>query len=1164
MQARLHPRPTRRAVVLFAVAVLVAGGAASLPGKAVPTSTSATSVSAGGAGAGVNSSELASVSTPESVATTGLATTSLAEPTSACLAGSGSSGGSSPPQGIESAASGTNSTSFPNATLSSDGSTNPFESVVEDLEGPSASPSVCPSEIFPPHAPASPAEVSRASASGAVSPLYLGEPAPIGLADYGLSEGPGGAVESSVLRTTSVRGSVDANSTGIRNLDLGSEGPDGFAIQLDAVITDVDLFGQTSAPRGPLEGTPYEFWAQNVVVYYPAEHYMVLETNLWNFSGNVPLIWAIYSHGPRGQILDDDVYVASLPIATPITYPFDLTLFLNSTVADGRQGVEFSVQLSGPGESFSKPYDYVVFNSMPADGAGATTAASFTADGSAYNPVGLPNDFELDLGGTGGGSQADLVAADAQLGLAYWNASARGGRGGYLSVPSAFSFGSETGETAVGANVAWSDAPGGVAGLPTYATVTTGPSILTGLWNASGAEGAFPVTIDATPSNAFEIVTPVGSDLWPNGTPEAAIAPTVTTSTLWLAPGSYRLKTELSGFAPSETSLDVTGPMTIDVRLTSDPGLGIYTPLWAWENSQIAALSTAGAGTPTSPYVIENSEPAALPSTFGLYNDYGYAVYPGVLLLGTTATTEFREPASFLTDTNTTQYTGPVTLPATNSLAFWFDNVSGVALVDGTFGPWSAQPQSSTVGPAAVAFVGSEGNLIAGNTFPGRGVTDLVLWPGGPFFSPANVTGGSNIVWGNTFELGGSSDGQSYTDSLGLALGEPHDLVYNNRFELKEQPTARYSGGIPYGGVDAFEFTSAEYPLSDAQLSSVRWNITPEPASAVNYAPGFPTLPLTGSVVGGSTQGGNSWWDYGLASNPYGTLPFDENLTTPFIPVGGDYAPLLTAPLSPVVLSVSGLHADKAWHLVLTNSSGPLNFSKYSPLDNATVGASSRTIDLPNGTYTYLITGPHGYRWGSGSLAPAGLLTVSGSPLRETLEFVSGHTPTATFREAGLGQGSGDVWCAELEGWAKCARAPTGIRFANLTPEARFGGSYLYSVPPPVPGVTTRVSVGGTKGSANGALTAGHGWTVQVRFTALFAVTFTEQGIPVNFQRWSITIAGKTLSNESGHSIVFELPTGRHTYRVATEAGYKPRGSKSGTVNVHGAPALVIVQFELE
>jgi hypothetical protein len=175
--------------------------------------------------------------------------------------------------------------------------------------------------------------------------------------------------------------------------------------------------------------------------------------------------------------------------------------------------------------------------------------------------------------------------------------------------------------------------------MSTFGTMTSGPSILTGLWNATGAEGSYPVTISGAPSNAFSIVTPVGGN--PNfQVDEAAVAPGVFGTTLYLTPGSYSIETELSGYSPVINAVTVSGPTTVPATLTANPSAGIYTPLWAMSNAELAAISTSGAGTVSSPDVLISGPSASLSSAYGLYNDFTFPVFPGIFLMDTTANVE--------------------------------------------------------------------------------------------------------------------------------------------------------------------------------------------------------------------------------------------------------------------------------------------------------------------------------------------------------------------------------------------------------------------------------------------------------------------------------------------------------------------------------------------
>lgn len=766
-----------------------------------------------------------------------------------------------------------------------------------------------PRVISVPRPSASAAQVAEARSLGYVVPLYTGVPAPVGLAYYGLSEGAQGSVVPTILNTTSLWGQVDMQGSGIQPLDLFDSSPDSYGIQLNAVQTNVTLFG-----------TPgYSFWTQNVVLLYPESDFLVLITNVWNFSGLPISSNALYASGTYG--VDDfsdygllGYYYSELVVPFPVAPPFDLSLYMNSTVMEGRNAVLFTVGVSSsayPSEDFSVPYDYVIFNSTvnQAVSAGTLTVPSnYTANGFAYNPIGLTDDFELILGGPDSGSQADIATADATMALAYWDAATSS----YQPTPSAFNYGGETGETVTGANVAWASGSGGPSGIADYGTVTGGPTILRGLWNAGAPEGSVPVTVAVTPANAFYIVTAVNSSVRLRNFlyAEPVAVPGVFGNTFYLTPGTYQLTVELSDYMPVSMMLQVGGHWPVRFALHLQPNWweGVYTPLFAFSNAELRAISFGGSGTPWDPYILFNNQRGALSSVFGLYNDYRFPVFPGVFLYGTTASVALEHSASFVATTNTYQFPGQY-LPSTNQLQFWFWNVTNVLLAHSEFTGWFG---SSTYYPAVfdtfnVVFYESSHNLIAANDFATES-EGLLLFSGGTIFGAVNVGGGNNTIWGNTFtEVAPPSSTLAIAPiwygldlGLGIEVAEQNDLFYNNYVAT---PTTAWMLPMNLYSGDPFYYTDM-------------WNISKQPAFIPHWVAGFPLFPLVGSIVGSHYQGGNFWWDYGTtasspnpyngAINPIGVLPYDENATTwlvyvygpyyyyaTFIYNGGDFVPLV-------------------------------------------------------------------------------------------------------------------------------------------------------------------------------------------------------------------------------------------------------------------------------
>ncbi|HLN51390.1 MAG TPA: thermopsin family protease, partial [Thermoplasmata archaeon] len=995
-----------------------------------------------------------------------------------------------------------------------------------------------PRVVYVPRPSATPAQAAQAAAKDQVSPLYTGLPAPLGLADYGLSQGLGDTVVGSILNTTSLRGEVDANATGIQPLDLFQSSPDSYGIQLNAVVTNVTLFGTGG----------YSFWTQNVVTYYPGSSFMILITNVWNFSGGPLSSNVFYGHGPYGFQVGTTYYYSELVIPAPIVYPFNLSLFMNSTVTDGRNAVDFSVVVAGSGENYAFPsFDYVIFNSIAGGGPPITAPSNYTANGLHLNPLNLTDDFELILGGPGGGSQADLFAADASLALEYWNGTA------YVSVPSAYNYGGETGETTTGASIAWSSAPGGPNNASTYATMTSGPAILRGLWNASAAEGSTPLTLSVTPTNAFDFILAETGGSANFIIPEFSYAPNVFTNTFYLTPGTtYNITIELSDYTPFNyiVSLGAT-PVTVSIALTFNSAFGLYTPLWAFSNSQVAALTSSGSGTVSSPYVLFNNQAGPIGSEFGLYNDYAFPVFPGVFLMDTSVVTELSHPSSFSTTTSTFAYPGKY-LPSLNDLQMWFWNVSNVAIVDasnisGWFGSNTWYPVSFDT--FNVVFYESSYNLIAGNTFDTQSQA-LLMFYGGSIFGPLNIGGGNNTVWGNTFNYVLPPAACPLTClglmpqvlSLGIEVAESYDLIYNNYVDT---PTTAWLLPLNmYSGAPEF-FT-------------VSWNIPSEAAGIVNTVPDFPSIPLTGSIIGTSYQGGNFWFDYGIinpfngANNPYGVLPYDENAPTLLVDVygpsyyfatyiypGGDMVPLFKNSLFEVTFEVSGLVA------LAPNWSGQVAHSS-DILANFTTNSTSYMVLLPNGSYRFTVpSGPYRIAGSSGiNFLVNGVATTVGVRLALGVGIVS-----LTFREQGLPPATD--WTVTINGTSNATDPYNATETSSIGTMTFLAarGSFTYTVAP---------VAGETPNHPSGTVIVHRNTVVALRFTAYtYELTFTETGLKVG-KSWKVTI-GATSRSSPHSTIVFALPNGTYHYTIKPIPGYTT--TWSGSAVISGASVSVPVTF---
>jgi thermopsin len=798
-------------------------------------------------------------------------------------------------------------------------------------------------------------EPGPAVAAAQISPFYSAAPAPAGIAYYGESD-TSGVLDATIVNASSVAGSLTVNQLSALYLDVDT--PDDWGIQENAVLANVTLGG----------GWGNEFWTQNAVDYYQHNSTLNLGQDTWNFSSPGAFISPsdVLRHNPNGSFISG-LYISEGPwIHTP--RPFTLTLYLNSSVtSDHNQELWYNYSLTAAhGIHKSGNYDWLVFASgghvLPSQ------IAPFSADGTQIDPAFSTNDFELVYGiGSYNGASNNVLAANAQATLKYCPQTvARCNSAGFQSVPAAVDFGSETGETSTGLAFTYSG---------TTESASAGPLVLRGLWGfqgvADGAAGSTAVTNDIKVSGSplkltsqpYFFVFLSTTSYYDSSFEWAPDAP------VWhLAPGTYDYVIMLSDYAERTGHFTVgTSPITLSVTLPYHPASGVYTPLWAFSNDQLAGISSSGSGTIGHQYVLFNNPTSSctkcggavdgnLSSYFFSANDFFYPTFAGILLDGTTAYTEVLNPPSFCT--------------------FWFNWGSGSSATNVCFdlqlefvsakhvtlahadvaGGWptmfEVEPDLGAVDPAQnffpqgnVMFWNSSYDLVMSSTF-----VPTINPPGGGYGTPVTCFyscispdgllfyGGShNTVWGNTFhDPSVPATGDQFTSWEGLAESESGDLIYNNNFSIDNPvvwlPFDMYRDACP----DAYAAQCG--PLVPPAYHDT-WDVPIQPASHVSdVVNGFA---LSGNILGKSYywQGGNYWSNYGNMMNPIGWLPYvntynysdyigsdvlppSTDLVHRSILVGGDYHPLLRAPtgLIPVAFIESGLPHHSAWEASIGSS----------------------------------------------------------------------------------------------------------------------------------------------------------------------------------------------------------------------------------------------------
>ncbi len=669
---------------------------------------------------------------------------------------------------------------------------------------------------------------------------YTQAPAPFGIGTYGLAQNNGKLVRYNI-NSSSFEGSFSVNS--LKTFYGLDDSPNGVTVQLNAVLNNVTLFGSSH----------YSFWTQNVIFYSARTHQLLFIDNIWNFSSPSFYMSPNVFHSYDGNLVSPYFYYAIGNLFN-VTYPFTVHFYLNSTIIQGRNTVFFNYSLNNGGKVTSGSYDEVQFNSTYGMPSGySAPQANYLVTSNVTTPTGfIPYDAEIMIGGPGGGSTAMIYQIDATMTLKYLGSS-----GSYANVPSAYNVGSETGETSAGVAVTWSQ--NGVAHLG------AGPSFVYGMWNVSQTNQFNHYKGQVTPSNSFMFVSP-GSTF---SDANASWAPLSMSGkySFSLPSGKYNAGFLLSDHSPEYAALKTNSNQKSSLPVNIS--MGLYTPLYAYGNSQLQYISQSGKGTQKNPYVLYNNPAPSgqVNPLFASMNDYAFPSFSGVLLKDTSAYVLMDNMPGFKVvypayEQQLIQFFG--FLPF-NYLGYFLYNTSHATLMNSYISGYFTTYESGF--PVAnLVLWNSNDNLIASNYFD-------VMDSGMLIYNQRDTSGG-NMVWGNYFIQNSMLNSSNYPPMniwggpLALSVFSSGNTIYNNAF-------------IVY--YTAYSPTYSIYTYNSGTMYLNMWNITKQPASNVNYFNGYA---LSGSIVGTTYQGGNFWWNYIGPGTPY----TDNGL----IAYGGDYVPLVT------------------------------------------------------------------------------------------------------------------------------------------------------------------------------------------------------------------------------------------------------------------------------
>ncbi|MFI5414363.1 MAG: thermopsin family protease [Candidatus Lutacidiplasmatales archaeon] len=295
--------------------------------------------------------------------------------------------------------------------------------------------------------------------------FYTGEPAPMGIADFGVTGGsPGGTAYE--YSAASFQGQAVVRSLSVT---IGGTSSKVTAFELNAVVV---------LQRN---GTNFTYWIQNGLhLDAGSDEFTIGGAYVWNFSSPGARLTAGELSGNAGSALATDTYYY-IPSCGP-TYPGQCsTLGLPATLT-GRIVTATSSGLPYVASQYNLGSGWVTYDNVSFAHMANANDSGFRVDGFAPTPyaAGLYYDAEWVWVGAGGGSASTDQGSDINMTLSEWNGH------NYQAVPTAWNFGSNTGETS--SNVT------DIAAVPLGGHLASGSGSLGVLYNLSGV-GFLNVTV---------------------------------------------------------------------------------------------------------------------------------------------------------------------------------------------------------------------------------------------------------------------------------------------------------------------------------------------------------------------------------------------------------------------------------------------------------------------------------------------------------------------------------------------------------------------------------------------------------------------------------------------------------------------------------------------
>lgn len=949
-------------------------------------------------------------------------------------------------------------------------------------------------------------------------PSYTSGPAPMGVGSYGVKN-VSGTLTPYNYTTSSFEGSLTVYNAS--ELYLGIASPTSYGVQLNAVLNNVTLFGN----RG------YQYWTQNVAVYTGSNKTLTFVDNIWNFTSPNAVISGSEFYSYNGSVVPGVFYYKVGPVVS-VTFPFTLDMYLNTSDVNGHNTVFFNYSITSGGNTHSASYDEVQFNSTSPGSVSNVKPANYEVSGNTLTGTGfIPMDAEMIIGGPGGGSTAVFQKINATMNLYY-----KGNSGTYSSVKSAYSSGSETGETSSGISESYSG---------TTAYLDSGPTFVNPLWNITSSQRFYSVSGTIGPSNAFVFVNNGSS--FNNVTAQWSPVNTNGTLKLTLPSGNYSIEVLMSYHKPVFIHINLNHNMSIGaISLTYYPSAGLYTPLYAYNNAQLQNLSINGSGNSSDPFIIPGplyyadqgiTVPNGLNTVFSQFNDYLFPTFNGIMISGTT---DYVLLDGFQTTNGnpvfSVQYPGIYLnvlndyfqVTSGNYLNMVFYSSSHVMLNNSVVSGWFSAVTYTGLDAYNIPIVGS---VLLWNTTNSLIEHNTIMSDGSGIFiygQPSHNL--KNVVWNNTFGNGNAIPSGAYFGGapIGLTVAGSGNLVYNNVFNS-------IIPVVSIGGEYADIYTGGNATYTN------QFNITKVTSTHITV---FDGVSLSGSILGLSYQGGNYYYNYfGNGSQPYnGTgVGFAFNSESDFngsISYTYDYSPLVKYGYTANVTAI-GLPPGDATYFDINNAIYTVN------------SQSAVQIYLPNGTYFllgFLLYNP------STEYAPTtvlgsvnltdGYFAVSGIVPNITLAYSTMYNLTVS--RTGLPQGT--VWGFSVPG------AGIGYTLINDS-QSLYVLQGTYDIfPQAVAGYYAQPYTVSLQRATDVVISYSNLSSI-LNLTG-YTVTFRETGLSSG-TTWGIVIQGHLYETSNTSLTFIDVPAGTFNYSVSNVAGYRSISSGNFTVGLQNTTIYI-------